>query len=99
MLRLGGLSVPHKDWPPGGEDGGMEAAASMHMRPTRERWRGPVDLDAAAAARADEMNATWVASAGSCPRYTYISSHLSMLLCAQRHGVTWARCAFFMNLP
>lgn len=67
MLRLGGLSAPHRDGFPGGRDSGVETAASMQLRPTRERWKGPVDLDAAVAARADEMNATWVASAGDWP--------------------------------
>lgn len=65
MLRLGGLSGPYSGGASGGrEEGAVEAAVSPYLRPTRERWRGPVDLDAAAAARADEINATWVASAG-----------------------------------
>jgi hypothetical protein len=32
--------------------------------PTRDIYTGPIDLDDLAAARADEINATWMASIG-----------------------------------
>ena len=34
------------------------------LRPTRERYVGPIDLDEAVAHRADEINGTWLASTG-----------------------------------
>lgn len=44
----------------------QERDVSALLLPTRERWHGPVDLDVAAAARAYELNRTWMESPGGC---------------------------------
>lgn len=44
----------------------QERDVSALLLPTRERWHGPVDLDVAAAVRADELNRTWMESPGGC---------------------------------
>lgn len=38
------------------------------LQPTSTRYKGPVNLDAAVAVRVEEMNATWMASAGTILR-------------------------------
>ncbi len=55
-LRLNGLDE---------RGSGKERDVSALLQPTREHWHGPEDLDAAAAARADELNKTWVESPGA----------------------------------
>lgn len=43
----------------------QERDVSALLEPTSKRWHGPVDLDQAAAARADELNRTWFDSPGA----------------------------------
>ncbi|CAL8470763.1 g10305 [Coccomyxa elongata] len=52
-LRLNGLDE---------RGSGKERDVSALLQPTREHWHGPEDLDAAAVARADELNKTWMES-------------------------------------
>ena len=63
QLRLNGPSELRQG-SMAGEEGAPLAGVPELMQPTRERWQGPVDLDAAAAARAEELNRTWVESGG-----------------------------------
>lgn len=57
-LHLNGL-IPAQEAQESAADG------SQLILPTRERYHGPIDLDELAAARARDINATWMASEGT----------------------------------
>ncbi len=64
QLRLNGLSGLEQG-SMAGEGGTAPAGVPARMQqPARARWQGPLDLDAAAAARAEELNRSWVESGG-----------------------------------
>ena len=64
QLRLNGLQQ-HSGAQLGGEAAAVLPPCGLAgMQRTRDRWDGPVDLDAAAAARAEELNRSWVESRG-----------------------------------
>ncbi|EIE22764.1 hypothetical protein COCSUDRAFT_47685 [Coccomyxa subellipsoidea C-169] len=71
-LRLNGLDPREKS---------EERDVSALLLPTRERWHGPEDLDAAAAARADEINKSWIESPGNAAGSWWLQPgfHLSFM--------------------
>lgn len=63
QLRLNGLQQQYSSQQGEGA-AAVPPCGPSGMQRTQDRWKGPVDLDAAAAARAAELNRSWVGSKG-----------------------------------